>query len=263
MLEAADNKPATSAYPYVPISAGLLPLVVSNVSVIRESKALLADVSLTLVAGPLTAIMGANGAGKSLLLRVLHGLIPATSGRLVWGEDVSPEVAGRRSALVFQRPTLLRRSALANIEFVLAHRPRAKRRNSPESILELAGLTAVASVPARHLSGGEQQRLAIARALAACPEVLFLDEPAASLDPASTAAVERMIAEAVSGGTKVVLVTHDIGQARRLAGEVVFLDRGRVMEITDAEAFFRAPKSVAARAYLAGELYLPGDASGL
>ena len=106
----------------------------------------------------------------------------------------------------------------------------------------------------RSLSGGEQQRLAMARALASYPEVLFLDEPAASLDPASTAAVERMIATAAAGGTKVILVTHDIAQARRVAGEIVFLAGGRVAEATNAAAFFERPRSAAARAYLAGDL---------
>ena len=239
---------------YVPIRAGLLPLRAERAGVTRAGKALLADISLAIAAGAPTVIMGANGAGKSLLLRVLHGLIAPSTGTITWGTGLDADVAGRRSALVFQRPTLLRRSALANIEFVLSHRPRAARRQSALETLEQAGLGALAATPARQLSGGEQQRLAMARALASYPEVLFLDEPAASLDPASTAAVERMIREAAASGTKIILVTHDIGQARRLAGEVVFLAAGRIVEVTAAEAFFAAPRSAEARAYLAGEL---------
>ncbi len=240
--------------PYAPILAGLLPLQATGIGVVRAGKALLSDISFRLVAGAPTVIMGANGAGKSLLLRVLHGLIAPTTGTITWGTGVDTDVAGRRSALVFQRPTLLRRSALANIEFVLSHRPRAARRQSAQETLDQAGLGHLASTPARQLSGGEQQRLAMARALASYPEVLFLDEPAASLDPAATLAVEALIKRASGSGTKVILVTHDIGQARRLAGEVVFLAGGRLSEVTAADDFFKQPCSATARAYLAGEL---------
>jgi tungstate transport system ATP-binding protein len=245
--------------PYAPIRAGLLPLRAACVGLVRSGKVLLSDLTFQLDAGAPTVIMGANGAGKSLLLRVLHGLVAPSTGTITWGEGfegkgVDADIAGRRSALVFQRPTLLRRSALANIEFVLSHRPRAARRQSAQETLDRAGLGYLASTPARHLSGGEQQRLAMARALASYPEVLFLDEPAASLDPASTHAVEALITRASASGTKVVLVTHDLGQARRLAGEVVFLAGGRLGEITPAEQFFKEPRSAAARAYLAGEL---------
>lgn len=241
---------------YFPITAGLLPLEARSIGVERAGKVLLDEVSFTVSAGTPLVIMGANGAGKSLLLRVLHGLVAPTRGGVIWGDGLDPEVAGRRSALVFQRPTLLRRSVLANVEFVLSHRPRAARRQTALRVLEQAGLDALSAVPARQLSGGEQQRLAMARALAALPEVLFLDEPTASLDPAATAAVERLIAEASLGGTKVVLVTHDIGQARRIAGEVIFMAKGRVTEVREASAFFASPATEAARAYLSGALWV-------
>ena len=241
---------------YSPITAGLLPLAARRICVVRAGKALLDDVSFVVGAGGPTVIMGANGAGKSLLMRVLHGLVQPTSGSVIWGAGLDADVAGRRSALVFQRPTLLRRSVRANIEFVLSHHPRAARRQTAQVVLEQAGLAELAASPARTLSGGEQQRLAMARALASFPEVLFLDEPTASLDPASTLAVERMIATAVEGGTKVVLVTHDIGQSRRLASEVVFMANGRVSEAGVAAAFFAGPTSAAGRAYLDGELFL-------
>lgn len=245
----------TDSLAYAPITAGLLPLKARAISVVRGGKVLLDDVSLTITAGPPTVIMGANGAGKSLLLRVLHGLVAPTSGEVIWGAGVGADIAGRRSALVFQRPTLLRRSALANVEFVLSHRPRAARRHTARDILDRAGLSHLAATPARQLSGGEQQRLAMARALSSSPEVLFLDEPSASLDPLSSAAVEGMITAAASGGTKVILVTHDRAQARRVAGDVIFLSNGRIAEATAASAFFDAPASPAARAYLKGELW--------
>lgn len=243
-----------SSATYAPIMAGLLPLQAVDIGVTRCGRALLGGVSFTLRAGPPTVIMGANGAGKSLLLRVLHGLIQPTTGEIIWGKNLKADVAGRRSALVFQRPTLLRRSVLANVAFVLAHHPGAAKRQTAMGVLDQAGLGALAQMPARQLSGGEQQRLAMARALASFPEVLFLDEPTASLDPASTSAIEQLIATAVSGGTKVVLVTHDIGQARRIAGDVVFLASGRVAEATLASVFFEKPTSEAARRYLNGDL---------
>ena len=239
---------------YAPITAGLLPLVAHGISVVRAGKPLLDDISLRIAAGPPTVIMGPNGAGKSLLLRVLHGLVAPSSGTLTWGAGLDPDIAGRRSALVFQRPTLLRRTVLANIEFILAHRPGAARRQTAQVVLDGAGLGALAAMPARQLSGGEQQRLAMARALASFPEVLFLDEPTASLDPAATAAVEQLVQKAADGGTKVILVTHDIGQARRLAGEIIFMVGGRVAEVAEAGAFFSSPVSAAARTYLRGEL---------
>jgi tungstate transport system ATP-binding protein len=243
-----------SAPLYTPITAGLLPLQARNVGITRAGKPLLSDVSLTISSGQPTVIMGANGAGKSLLMRVLHGLIAPTSGSITWGAGLDADVAGRRSALVFQRPTLLRRSVLANIEFVLAHHPRAARLHTAQETLDRAGLGHLAASPARQLSGGEQQRLAMARALASSPEVLFLDEPTASLDPAATLAVEALIGAAVASGTKVILITHSLGQARRLAGEVVFLSAGRVTEVTPAATFFTTPTSAEAKAYVAGEL---------
>jgi tungstate transport system ATP-binding protein len=237
-----------------PIGAGLLPLTVDRVAVVRQGRNLLNDITLTLRGGPPTVIMGPNGAGKSLLLRVMHGLIAPTVGTVQWGGGLDADVAGRRSALVFQRPVLLRRTAIENVEFLLRHRPRANRRLTAMEVLTEAGLADCARTPARQLSGGEQQRLAMARALASLPEVLFLDEPTASLDPAATMLVERMIRSASDAGSKVVLVTHDIGQAQRIAGEVAFLAAGRIEEQTAALAFFAGPASRAARAYLAGEL---------
>lgn len=242
-----------------PIRAGLLPLRGEGLSIVRDGRTLLDGVTLTVREGAPTVVMGPNGAGKSLLLRVLHGLITPTSGTVAWGEGVDPDVAGRRSALVFQRPMLLRRTAFENIAFVLRHRPRAGLRRTAEAVLADAGLSHLAQTPARSLSGGEQQRLALARALASLPEVLFLDEPTASLDPASTAIVERMVLAASAGGTKVVLVTHDIGQARRLASDVVFLANGQLAEHALADRFFAAPQSPAAAAYLNGELWLNGE----
>ncbi len=216
---------------------------------------LIDGIDLRIARGTLTVVMGANGAGKSLLLRLLHGMLTPTAGQILWaGEPLSDE-RRRRQAMVFQRPVLLRRSVVANIRFVLKLRRDAALRRA-EDILRGVGLAAQADQPARLLSGGEQQRLSLARALALEPQVLFLDEPTASLDPASTAAIESIVQTAHGRGTKIIYVTHDIGQARRLADDVVFLDRGRLAEHTSASQFFDKPVSGAARDYLAGRLVL-------
>ena len=205
-----------------------------------------------------TVIMGANGTGKSLLLRLLHGLIQPTAGKVLWqGRPLDRE--GRRGqAMVFQRPVMLRRSVLANLRFALAVRgvSGSERAAREADAIGQARLDDLANRPARVLSGGEQQRLAVARALACAPRVLFLDEPTASLDPASTYAIEQQIREAHQSGVTIVLVTHDIGQARRLGDDLIFLHAGRVAETGCVSEVFEAPRSEAARAWLEGRLYL-------
>jgi tungstate transport system ATP-binding protein len=234
---------------------GLLPLEVRGLTYAVRGTRLIDGLDLQLAGAGISVIMGPNGAGKSLLLRLVHGLLAPTGGSVRWnGRALDPPVR-RRQALVFQRPVLLRRSVLANIEFVLRLVPGAPAGRARE-LLRHVGLDAMAGRPARRLSGGEQQRLALARALALEPKVLLMDEPTASLDPASVVAIEALVTEARAAGTKVVFVTHDIGQARRLADDVVFLHRGRVVEHAPAARFFTQPGSPQARAYLAGQLVL-------
>jgi tungstate transport system ATP-binding protein len=232
----------------------LLPLTARGLTYAVGPRRLVDDVSLTLDGTSRTVVMGPNGAGKSLLLRLLHGLVAPTFGDVQWAGRPADCGIRARQAMVFQRPTLLRRSAEANIRFVLGHLDARERHARAAAILARAGLASIAATPARLLSGGEQQRLAIARALALEPAVLFLDEPCANLDTASTRAVEDMIDQANGEGTKIVLVTHDIGQARRLADEIVFLHHGRVCEVTPAGRFFARPSSEPARAYLEGRI---------
>jgi tungstate transport system ATP-binding protein len=214
---------------------------------------LINELDLTISGGTLTVVMGPNGAGKSLLLRLLHGMLVPTSGQVLWGGKALNQALRKRQAMVFQRPVLLRRSVAANIRFALKLRKTTALERVTD-ILREVGLSAQADQPARLLSGGEQQRLSLARALALAPQVLFLDEPTASLDPASTAAIERIVKTAHQRGTKIIFVTHDLGQARRLADDVVFLDRGRLTEHTPADRFFDDPASKAACDYLAGRL---------
>jgi tungstate transport system ATP-binding protein len=210
-------------------------------------------VSFTLYGGSRTIVLGANGAGKSVLMRLLHGLLQPASGRIACAaRDGSPVV----QSMVFQRPVMLRRSAIANLLYALALSkvPPAERRPRALEALRRAGLEELAERPARVLSGGEQQRLALARAWAIRPDVLFLDEPTASLDPAATREVESAILGIHEDGTKIVMTTHNLGQARRLADEIVFVHGGRIAEHTPAAEFFRQPRSQQAAAFLKGEL---------
>lgn len=229
----------------------ILPLRAEGLGFSAGGIAILSDVSLTLEAGSPSIIVGPNGAGKSVLLRLLHGLLVPSAGRVLWAGD-----AARRQAMVFQRPVLLRRSVLANAVYPLklAGIAAAEREPRARAALEMVGLAPLADRPARRLSGGEQQRLALARAAALSPEVLFLDEPCASLDPAATRAVEEIVGQLAARGTKIVMTTHDLGQARRLAGEVLFLNRGRLREQTPSVTFFNQPATPEAAAFLRGEL---------
>ncbi len=221
-------------------------------------KRLIDGVDIDIRPGRRTVVMGANGAGKSLLLRLLHGLIRPTAGEVLWqGRPLDRE--GRLAqAMVFQRPVLLRRSVLANLRFALSVRglPGPERRAREAEAMERSRLGDLAGRPARVLSGGEQQRLAVVRALACAPGLLFLDEPTASLDPGSTHAIEQLVGDAHESGVAIVLVTHDTGQARRLGDDLVFLHGGRVVETGRAADVLGAPRSEAARAWLEGRLDL-------
>lgn len=234
--------------------ATILPLETQDLGFAAGATRILSDVALSITAGAPTVIIGPNGAGKSVLLRLLHGLLTPTDGRIRWG-DLGGD-ASRRQAMVFQRPVLLRRSAIANVLYPLrlAGIPAQQRRERAEQALALVGLSMLAERPARRLSGGEQQRLALARAAATGAEVLFLDEPCASLDPGATRAVEQIVSRLAAQGTKIVMTTHDLGQARRLAGDIVFLHAGRVVECAPAETFFVGPSAPEAAAFLRGDL---------
>ena len=215
-------------------------------------------ICLELPTGQIMGLIGPNGAGKSLLLRLMHGLIEPTEGVILWCNSPMDDKIRLRQAMVFQKPVLLRRTAAANVAYALGLRglARSKRATRALQALEVAGLHHHALTPARVLSGGEQQRLCLARALSLDPEVLFLDEPTASLDPASTLAIERLLIDAKHRGIKVIVVTHDVGQARRLAHDIVFLHHGRLIEHQPARCFFERPVSDTARAFIAGGLVL-------
>lgn len=238
-------------------SPSILPLRIESLCFAANGERLIDGITARLEAGPRTVILGHNGAGKSLLLRLCHGLLAPSGGRAVWSDhELGDGWVRRRQAMVFQHPVVLRRSVRANVAYGLALAGvswRERRKQVQEALAEV-GLAELADRPARTLSGGERQRLALARAWALHPEVLLLDEPTASLDPAATRAVEAVIAAFDIAGTKIIMTTHDLAQARRLADEVLFLHKGRLLEHAPARAFFELPRTPEGRAYVAGEL---------
>lgn len=233
-----------------------LPVIIETVTQIAGDVKIIDDISIEIASGPPTLLIGPNGSGKSTLIRLAMGLMAPTRGRITWGGRA--ETGGHRRAIVFQRPVMLRRTAAANIDYALAAGgfPRHGRAARIADLLAQVGLAPLAERPARRLSGGEQQRLALARALARAPDILFLDEPTASLDPAATKAVEDIVRDVAQHGVKIVMATHDLGQARRLGHDIVFMVRGRVRERAGAEQFFTAPATSEAAAFVRGDLVI-------
>ena len=239
-----------------PSRSAELPIVLEEVVVGAGDVPILRGVSLTFASGAPTVLIGPNGSGKTTLLRAAMGLLKPTAGRITWGGRSDAPPAHR--AFVFQRPVMLRRSVADNLRFALrcAGVPGTQLRARATQLLELVGLQELAQRPAPRLSGGERQRLALARALARDPAVLFLDEPTASLDPAATLAIEELVRKVIARGVKVVMTTHDLGEAERLAGEVVLLHRGTVAECGPVTQLFRNPQTETARRFVAGQLLL-------
>ena len=245
----------TSATPGASRAAAVLPLELVDVGLVSGGDSLLKDINLSFGGDRTSVILGPNGAGKTLLLRICHGLLSPTTGKVRWRD---PELAMRPDSqgMVFQKPVVLRRSVEDNIRFALraCRIERALHAGRLSHALEASGLAPLAGRRAMHLSGGERQRLSLARCLAVQHRVLFLDEPTAHLDPAATRRVEEVVSLIRDEGTRVIMVTHDIGQARRLADEVVFMHRGEVLESGPAAEFFTGPGTGQAAAYLAGDL---------
>jgi tungstate transport system ATP-binding protein len=234
--------------------ASQLPILLAEVDVTMGATPILQGVTLRIDAGSPTVLIGPNGSGKTTLLRAAMGLIRPTGGTITWGGqgDVPPT----RRALVFQRPVMLRRSVADNLRFALgtAGIPRSQWSGRVAELLSLVGLAGLADRPAPRLSGGERQRLALARALARDPVVLFLDEPTASLDPAATQAIEELVRAVSARGVKIVMATHDLGEAERVAGEVVLLHRGSVVESGAARTILNNPTTEEAKRFITGQL---------
>jgi len=244
----------------------VLPLHGHGLTVVRDARTVLNVAEVVVGTSPCTAIIGPNGAGKSLLLRTLGGLLVPDTGEVSWASEPAllPSMAmtaanrNRRLAVgfVMQRPALLARSAVQNIEYALRARGLTGKslRIRAEAVLEDAGLSSILNTAAQRLSAGEQQRLALARALALEPAILLLDEPTASVDPVSTAPIEQMLRNATQSGCRVVIVSHDLNQVKRLADDVLMMHQGVVVEHAAVTPFFAAPQSDAAQRWLAGEL---------
>ena len=235
--------------------SAILPLALEMACYKVGGEILLDAISHRFEAGSPTLIIGPNGAGKSLLLRLCDGLITPTTGAVTWH---GPQAAApkRYTSFAFQKPTLLRRSVLDNVAYPLTLRgdSTACARQKATRALESAGLAPLANRRASVLSGGEQQRLAIARAWVTQPEVLFLDEPTASLDPRATRDIEELIGKIQASGTKIIMTSHDMAQVRRLAADIIFLHNGKLVETGAAANLLDAPKHKLTAAFLRGEL---------
>jgi tungstate transport system ATP-binding protein len=241
-------------------NASLLPVVLQDVSVIANQKPILRDIDLEITRGTRTVILGANGAGKSTLLRVLHGLVKPSSGTAlnVTSQPLTDVQLRAHDAMLFQRPVMLRTSAFNNVLYAAQQMSQTKRNGGAREqavweALRAVGLEEIADRPARVLSGGEQQRIAFARALVRQPDVLYLDEPTASLDPRSARQIEDCIQRTASAGMTIVMTTHNLALAKRIAENIVFLYEGRITETTPAARFFSQPESTEGRDFLEGE----------
>ena len=232
----------------------LFPLRVRGAATRRRGRRLVGPIDLDLDGEGTCVVLGPNGSGKTTLLRLLHGIARLHEGEIIWNCDQA--VARNAQAFVFQRPVMLRRSVLDNIAYPLAMRGTSaiQSRNMARDWADRLGLGAFLDRPATALSGGEQQKLALARALIFKPQLVFLDEPAASLDGRATREIEAVLQEVQGDGTRLILSTHDLGQARRLATQVIFMLRGKVHEFRPAKAFFDQPKTPEGRAFLNGDI---------
>ena len=236
-------------------SALPLPLKIQHLSVSRQGKLLLDSVNATIESTGITIILGPNGAGKSLLLRIAHGLERPDAGSLRWDQHLpKPEESWR--TFVFQKPVFLQRSVLANLEYVLSLHKVVKIRQNLliQQALQHTGLVKLSAQSARILSGGEQQRLNIARAWVLEPKVMLLDEPTAELDPSGVATIERLIKIIAQQNTKIIMTTHSLDQAKRLAHDILFLHQGRLIEHTPAKVYFAQPQTSLSEDFLAGKL---------
>jgi tungstate transport system ATP-binding protein len=232
----------------------ILPLSLKNLGYSVDGKSLLRDINVTLPEKGITAIIGPNGAGKSLLLRLCHGLLLSSGGHVEWQQKDGFADGQKRHAMVFQNPVMLRRSVRANITHALKAIGSQNATAKTELALERFGLSALKDQPARLLSGGEKQRLSIARAWALDPQVMFLDEPTSQLDPSATRQIEEIIAHLAVDGVTILMSTHDLGQAKRLSQRVLFLHQGRLIADAPTAEFFKNPPTEECRAFVAGEL---------
>ena len=233
----------------------LTPIEVIDLSVSLGKDLILDKISCSIKNNSITAVIGPNGAGKSIFLQTINGLTNIDNGKITFNKIYNNDEIRNKQAMVFQTPTLLRRNVKSNMDFV----SNVKNKNGKliiKNILKRVGLEGYDDKPARLLSGGEKQRLSLARALLIEPSVLLLDEPTANLDPFSLKLIEEIILEESKKGATIILTTHDMAQAKRLASDIIFFNKGKILEQTDANAFFRKPLTKEAKKYINGEILL-------
>ena len=236
-----------------PIQA--LPLQLKEVSYASKGVTLIEAINIEVSSHGLTVILGHNGSGKSLLLKLLHGVIKPNSGEINWNQ-YKPLTNQYWRTFLLQRPTFFNRSVIYNIAFVLqiAGIPKQEHQERCEQALEICGLKEISHRKTHLLSGGEMQKLSLARAWVLHPSVILLDEPTVALDPPSVLGFESIIQNFKQTGTKVIMTTHDLSQAKRLADEIVFIDRGKILEQSEADQFFAGPASSQAQKFISGKL---------
>jgi len=233
----------------------LFPIKIEKLNYSSGNNQIITNANITIQSKGITVIMGPNGSGKSVLVRLLHGLLTPTTGYISYNNNSLDKSIRRRQAMVFQNPTLLRRTVLSNIAFADSINGKTDLAHC-KILLNLLGLKSFQSYPAQLLSAGEKQRLALARALVLKPYILFLDEPTANLDPASIQLIEEIVQNANKSGVKIVFITHDIGQAKRIADDIIFLNKGEILEYTETNLFFQTPQTKETAAYLDGNIIL-------
>ena len=230
-----------------------LPIYIKDLSLIVDERKILSSLNLSINSDDVTVIMGPNGAGKSIFLKILNGILTPSSGCVTWNNKKQFSDTLNTQAFVFQKPILLRRSVIANLDYmdsVLEN----KKKISKDRLLEIVQLKKQKNQPARMLSLGEQQRLSLIRSLMLRPNLLLLDEPTANLDPASTKIIEDIILNLKMMGIKIIFVTHNILQAKRIADDIIFLNEGKMVEHLNKQEFFSNSKSIEVQNYLNGIL---------
>ena len=233
----------------------LTPIDIVDLSIFLGNSKILDKINCTIKHNSITAVIGPNGAGKSIFLQAINGLTSVYNGKITFNEVYNNEEIRRKQAMVFQTPILLRRNVKANMDFVSSVNNKDGK-IAIKSILKRVGLEGYDDKPARLLSGGEKQRLSLARALLIEPSVLLLDEPTANLDPFSLKLIEEIILEENKKGTAIILTTHDMAQAKRLASDIIFFNKGKILEQTEANIFFKKPVTIEAKKYIDGEILL-------
>ncbi len=232
----------------------MFPLIVENMVIKHKEHSILGPINLTINEGGISVVLGPNGSGKTTLLKGLHGIIRPQNGCVKWSTSKKDSMS--KQMFVFQSPIMLRRSVLENLAYPLTLRkvPRVQALYKAEQWAEKISMSNLANQKATRLSRGEKQKLALARGLITRPAMLFLDEPSASLDGQTTLEIERLLNASLKLGTTIMMSTHDIGQAKRLANTILFLKDGKLASTQSAEEFFKKPKATSARKFIAGDI---------